>query len=400
MTIGLFIVRRLAALIALLLLVSLLVFSLLWLSPGSTLATLIGTRPATPQTIAAITAEYHLHQGFVAQYLHWLAGAIHLDFGRSIQSGASVTGVIAAHAPVTLELGAYTLVLTVLVGVPAGLLAGIRRDSAIDRSVSGLLVVGFAAPGFAVGIILLYVFGVALGWFPVYGAGNGLVGRIYHLTLPAVAFSIFLTAIVGRQTRAATLDVMERDYIAFARARGLSERRILTRYALRNIAVPVVNAIGVVMIVALSGRSVHRGGVLPAGGRLPHVPVGDLARHPGRAGARNVRRRARGHRQSGGRCAHFGGRRAHALPGRGRPVTATFELSESAAGSGLRRRWRPPALTTAALGFLALVLLCLIAGPLIAPQDPDKQNVLLGAVPPSSATCSAPTSSAVTSSRG
>ena len=147
MTIGLFIVRRLAALTALLLLVSLLVFSLLWLSPGSTLATLVGTRPATPQTIAAITAEYHLHEGFVAQYLHWLAGAIHLDFGRSIQSGASVTSVIAAHAPVTLELGAYTLVLTVLVGVPAGMLAGIRRDSAIDRSVSGLLVVGFAAPG-------------------------------------------------------------------------------------------------------------------------------------------------------------------------------------------------------------------------------------------------------------
>ena len=253
MTNGLFIVRRLAALTALLLLVSVLVFSLLWLSPGSTLATLIGTRPATPQMIATITAEYHLHDGFVAQYLHWLAGAIHLDFGRSIQSGASVTSVIAAHAPVTLELGAYTFVLTVLVGVPAGMLAGIRRDSAIDRGVSGLLVVGFAAPGFAVGIVLLYVFGVSLGWFPVYGAGNGLLGRIYHLTLPAVAFSIFLTAIVGRQTRAATLDVMERDYILFARARGLSERRILTRYALRNIAVPVLNAIGVVMIVALSG---------------------------------------------------------------------------------------------------------------------------------------------------
>jgi peptide/nickel transport system permease protein len=253
MTNGLFIVRRLAALTALLLLVSVLVFSLLWLSPGSTLATLIGTRPATPQMIATITAKYHLHDGFVAQYLHWLAGAIHLDFGRSIQSGASVTSVIAAHAPVTLELGAYTFVLTVLVGVPAGMLAGIRRNSAIDRGVSGLLVVGFASPGFAVGIVLLYVFGVSLGWFPVYGAGNGLLGRIYHLTLPAVAFSIFLTAIVGRQTRAATLDVMERDYIAFARARGLSERRILTRYALRNIAVPVLNAIGVVMIVALSG---------------------------------------------------------------------------------------------------------------------------------------------------
>jgi peptide/nickel transport system permease protein len=245
--------KRLAATVALLLVISLLIFSLLWLSPGSTLATLIGTRPATPQTVAAITREYHLHEGFAAQYLHWLAGAIHLDFGRSIESGASVTSVIAAHAPITLELATYTLLLTVLVGVPAGMLAGIRRGSSIDRGLSGLLVVCFSAPGFAVGIVLLYVFGVELGWFPVYGAGNGLLGRIYHLTLPAIAFSIFLTAIVARQTRAAILDVMERDYIVFARARGLSECRILVRYALRNIAVPVVNTIGVVLIVALSG---------------------------------------------------------------------------------------------------------------------------------------------------
>ena len=254
MTVALIVVaKRLAAMAALLLVISLLVFSLLWLSPGSTLATLIGTRPATPQMVAALTAQYHLHEGFVGQYVHWLAGALHLDFGRSIQSGASVTSVIAAHAPITLELAAYTLVLTLLVGIPAGMLAGMRRGSAIDRAVSGLLVLGFSAPGFAVGILLLYVFGVELGWFPVYGAGSGFFGRIAHLTLPAIAFSIFLTAIVARQTRAAALGVMERDYIAFARARGLSERRILLRYALRNIALPIITATGVVLIVALSG---------------------------------------------------------------------------------------------------------------------------------------------------
>ena len=258
MTVALFVVaERLAAMAALLLVISLLVFSLLWLSPGSTLATLIGTRPATPQMVAAMTAQYHLHEGFVGQYLHWLAGAIHLDFGRSIQSGASVTSVIAAHAPITLELAAYTLVLTLLVGIPAGMLAGMRRGSAIDRAVSGLLVLGFSAPGFAVGIVLLYVFGVGSA-----GSRCTVPATVSSGASPPDASGRRVLDLPDGDRRAPdpsrALDVMERDYIAFARARGLSERRILTRYALRNIALPVVNAIGVVLIVAYRARSSSR----------------------------------------------------------------------------------------------------------------------------------------------
>ena len=248
-----------------------------------------------------------------------------------------------------------------------------------------MLVVGFAAPGFAVGIVLLYVFGVALGWFPVYGAGNGFLGRIYHLTLPAVAFSIFLTAIVGRQTRAATLDVMERDYIAFARARGLSEHRILTRYALRNVAVPVVNAIGVVVIVAVSGALfIEEVFSLQGDGYLMYQSVTsrDIPVVQGLAILVAVLVVIV---NLGVDALHFGGRRAHALSGEVRPVSATFELNDSAASPRLRRRRRPPALTTGALWVPRARGPLPNAGPLIAPQDPDKQNLLLGAVPPSSA---------------
>lgn len=237
----------------LMLILSLLVFTLLWLSPGSVLATLIGTRPVTPQIIAALTAEYHLKDPFIVQYWHWLVHAVHFDFGRSIQYSAPVTSLITQRLPITATLAGYTLFLTVVFGVPAGMIAAIRRGGVIDRTISTLTVLGMSAPSFAIGLVLLYVFGVRLGWFPVYGAGIGFVDRIYHLTMPAVAFATFLTAIVARQTRAAALNVVQQDYITFARARGLSPTRVLVRYALRNTALPVVTVVGLLLIVALSG---------------------------------------------------------------------------------------------------------------------------------------------------
>ncbi len=253
MTIVLFLAKRLAAMVAVLLVVSFLVFSLLTLSPGSIVATLLGTRPATPATVAAIKAQYHLNSPFLVQYWQWLSGAVRGDFGRSVQSGATVTSLIASHLPVTLELALYALVLVVVVGIPAGMAAGIGRGRLFDRGASALTVVGMSAPGFALGLLLVYVFGVALNWFPVYGAGSSqFFDRMAHLTLPAVALATGLAALIVRQTRAAVLDVMEQDYITFARARGLSSPRILLRYALRNTALPVVTAAGLLLIVAIS----------------------------------------------------------------------------------------------------------------------------------------------------
>ncbi|PXY33701.1 ABC transporter permease [Prauserella coralliicola] len=248
-----FLAKRLIAVGALLLVVSLLVFSLLALSPGSIVATLVGTRPTTPELIASIEAEYHVNDPFLAQYWHWLAGAVHGDFGRSIQSGQPVTAMIADRLPVTLGLAGYALLLVVAIGIPAGMAAGMRRGRAFDRAVSTAAVVGMSAPPFAVGILLAYVFGVTLDLFPVYGAGEGIAERIQHLTLPAFALATILLALIIRQTRAATLDVMEQDYITFARARGLSRPRILVSYALRNTALPIVTVAGLLLIVAVSG---------------------------------------------------------------------------------------------------------------------------------------------------
>lgn len=249
----LFLTRRLLVAALLLVVVSVLVFTLLTISPGSVETTLLGGRPATPETIEAIRTEYHLNQPFLEQYWYWARDAAQLDLGRSITSGDTVTHLLSERLPVSLGLAAYTLLLVVLVGIPLGLLAGMRQGTLLDRGVTTLTVLGMSAPAFAVGLLLLYVFGVELSWFPVFGAGEGFADRVHHLTLPAVALALALGALIVRQTRAAALDVMNEDYVTFARARGLGRSRILTAYALRNVSLPIVTSAGFILILALSG---------------------------------------------------------------------------------------------------------------------------------------------------
>ena len=248
-----YVVKRFLVAFGLLIVVSFLVFSLLAMSPGSMETTLLGVRPATPETVEAIRDEYNLDEPFLAQYWYWARDAAQLDLGRSITSGDTVTHVVQERLPISLALAGYTLLLVLVVGVPLGLLAGIRHGTRLDRAVTTLTVVGMSAPAFAVGLLLLYIFGVELGWFPVFGAGDGFVDRVHHLTLPALALALALGALVVRQTRAAALDVMHEDYVTFARARGLSRSRLLGAYALRNVSLPIVTSAGFILILALSG---------------------------------------------------------------------------------------------------------------------------------------------------
>jgi len=249
----LYVVKRFLVAFGLLIVVSFLVFSLLAMSPGSMETTLLGVRPATPETVEAIRDEYHLNEPFLVQYWYWASDAAQLNLGRSITSGDTVTHIVEERLPISLALASYTLLLVLVVGVPLGLLAGIRHGTRVDRAVTTFTVVGMSAPAFAVGLLLLYLFGVELGWFPVFGAGEGFIGRVHHLTLPAVALALALGALVVRQTRAAALDVMHEDYVTFARARGLSRSRLLGAYALRNVSLPIVTSAGFILILALSG---------------------------------------------------------------------------------------------------------------------------------------------------
>ncbi|TYB42219.1 ABC transporter permease [Actinomadura chibensis] len=247
------IARRLPIAACLLLGISLAVYGLLALAPGSTERALLGTRPASPELLAAIRERHHLDQPFPLRYAHWLGGLLRGDLGDSVQTGEPVTARIGERLPVTLELALYATLLIVLLGVPLGLLAAARRERAADRAVTAGAVVAVSAPSFALGTLLLYVFGVKLGWFPVFGAGTGFAGRVRHLTLPAIALALSQIALVTRQTRAAGLDVVARDYLTFARARGLPARHVWGRYALRNTAVPVATSVGLVLAYSMSG---------------------------------------------------------------------------------------------------------------------------------------------------
>ncbi|GAA1582335.1 ABC transporter permease [Kribbella sancticallisti] len=249
-----FIQRRLVALTLLLLIVSFAVFSLLDLSPGSPEEALLGPEARTnPASVEAIREEYHLDQPLLQRYWNWLADVAHLDLGRSTESGEAVTHVIAQRFMLTTELGLFAAVIVLLIGVPVGMLAGLRRGSSFDRVVTSAAVFLASAPPFAVGILLILMFGVWLDWLPPFGVGDGVVDRLRHLVLPALALASAALAIVVRQTRAAALGVIDQDYVLFARARGLSRRTIFLNYAFHNAALPVVTTAGLLLVFSLSG---------------------------------------------------------------------------------------------------------------------------------------------------
>lgn len=243
---------RLAGTAVVLLVLSFGIFTLLYLSPGSVEQTLLGNRPATPASLEAIRAKYHLDEPFLQQYLQWLSDAVRGDFGTSIRSGADVSTTIGARIPLTLSLTVFGSAIAACVGVPLGILAAVRRNRTTDKAVVALSVAGLSTPPFAVGLVLLVVFAVTWELFPVYGQGSGFVDVIWHLTLPAIALGVAGAGLLVRFTRAGLVRELEQDYVVFARARGLSSGRVL-RYALRNALVPVLTGSGLIVTATLVG---------------------------------------------------------------------------------------------------------------------------------------------------
>lgn len=248
-----YVLRRLLVAVPLILLISLGVFALINLAPGDPARALVGSRQASPEVLASIREKYHLDEPFLVQYLIWLKAVLTGDLGRSIQGSQLVTTMIWQRLPLTVFLGLYGSLVALGIGIPLGVLAALKRGSEIDRAVVTFGVLGVSAPAFATGIFLLYVFGVILGWFPTFGAGEGFFGRLWHLTLPAIALGISVLGLVVKITRASMIEELAKDYVAFARARGLERRRVVVAYVLRNALVPVVTAAGLIVVGLLTG---------------------------------------------------------------------------------------------------------------------------------------------------
>lgn len=248
------IARRLVGAVFVLWLLSVVTFGLLVVMPGNPETTLLGSRPSTPETRAAVRAEFHLDDPVPVRYVRWLGDLLQGDLGVSMFSHERVATILAERLPVTVELSLYALILTLAVGIPAGLAAAARRGRALDQSITTTALVALSVPPFAMSILLLYVFAVQLGWFPVFGAGSGGgASRVAALTLPALALAAGQTAIIIRQMRAAALDLAGQDFMAFARARGLSRSRIWWSYSLRNASLPVLTVGGLLLAANLTG---------------------------------------------------------------------------------------------------------------------------------------------------
>jgi peptide/nickel transport system permease protein len=249
-----FVLRRLVGLAVVLVVISFLVFSLLYLSPGSPEQLLIGnSKTVDPATIRAIREQYHLNGPFLVRYLDWAKAAVQFDFGVSIRTSEPVRQGITQRLGLTAQLAGLGFLLTLVVGVPLGVLAAIRRTRMLDRGIVFFSIVGLSAPAFATGILLLYLFAVRVNWFPAFGQGTGFSDRLRHLVLPAVALALTATGLVVKITRAAFVEEIEKDYVIFARARGISLWRVLFGFVLRNAATPIVTAAGLILAYMLAG---------------------------------------------------------------------------------------------------------------------------------------------------
>lgn len=241
-----YILRRLAGAAVVFTLLSFLVFSLLYLVPGDPVKILVGTRRLTPEVRQAVTARYGLDEPLVVRYWHWLTHALTGDFGDSVRSATPVTDVLASRVSLTAWLTIGAFILAVAVGIPLGIAAARRRGSWVDRTIVGWSVVGVSAPGFALGLVLLYVFGLMLGWFPVFGEGSGLADTLWHLALPSIALATGIGAMLVRITRAAVGAELSQDYVTFARSRGVPSRRITAMYV-RGAALPIITSAGLIL---------------------------------------------------------------------------------------------------------------------------------------------------------
>lgn len=247
-----FIVRRLLQGIVVMFLISFVTFALLQLAPGSPVDTLIGEAPVSKAQRAAIEAKWGLDKPWYVQYRTWMSNVISGDLGTSVvRPGTPVTEMIAEAAPVTLKLNGYSLILALLVAIPAGVLAAVKRYSFFDYGSMVGSTLGVALPNFWISLMLIYVFALRLGWVPPYGMESW---RGY--ILPVAVLATEQTAVIARLTRGATLEVLNQEYVTTARAKGLPQAAVMIRHVVRNALLPIVSILGYRIAGILSGTIV------------------------------------------------------------------------------------------------------------------------------------------------
>jgi len=249
---------RLAGAVPVLLLVSVVSFGLMRLIPGDPSAAIAGLS-ATPQMVAQIRQQLGLDQPLLTQALHWYGDLLHGDLGRSILLGQSVFWVTMQRLPITMALSVYALVITLVIGIGAGVLAALRQNSWVDQLVMMLAMLGISIPNFFLGLLFIIWFAVGLGWLPTGGYiafTDDPWGWFRTSTMPAVSLALLNVGLLARVTRSTMLEVLRQDYVRTARAKGLPRHLVIGKHALANAMIPITTVVGIIISLLVSGSVV------------------------------------------------------------------------------------------------------------------------------------------------
>ncbi len=250
-----YIVRRVATIVPTLLFVSLLIFGLQQLLPGDPAMILAGEE-RDPTVIAYLNKKMHLDEPFPVRYAYWIGGVLHGDLGESLRIQRPVRDLIIEKLPVTLELAAFAIVIAFVIGIPAGIVSAVKRGTALDYAANAFALWGLSTPNFWLGIMLILLFSVTLGWLPASGFVSPFDdwrANVASLIMPAFVLGNAIAAVLMRHTRSAMLQVLSSDYVRTARAKGLSERGVVLKHALRNALIPVITLGALELGTLLSG---------------------------------------------------------------------------------------------------------------------------------------------------
>ena len=250
-----YVFRRLLATIPVMGVVAIFVFSLLYIAPGDPAAIIAGDI-ASAADIARIHHQLGLDEPFLLRFGHWLLNVLHGDLGISIFTNLPVTQLIGQRLEPTLSLTISTLIFTVFFSIPLGIIAAWKAGTWIDYGVMIFAVLGFSLPSFVLAYVLILIFSIEFDLLPVQGYVNirdGFLPFIEHLILPSIALGLIYGALIARVTRASMLEVLSQDYIRTAQAKGLTNRQVLSRHALKNAAVPIVTVVGIGVALLISG---------------------------------------------------------------------------------------------------------------------------------------------------
>jgi peptide/nickel transport system permease protein len=253
-----FIVRRIFYLIPVLLIVSVMVFTIFRMIPGDPVDAFLGMEQ-DPQVRSTLRAQFGLDKPLPVQYFYWVNNLLHGNFGKSLSIQKNVLTLLSEKIPNTIYLACSSVFISILIAIPAGIVAATRRKKAEDYAAMTFALLGISIPGFWLGIMFILIFSLYLGWFPSMGFVSPFkdpLRSLWHLALPALSLGWLQAAIITRLTRSSMLDVLNREYVRTARAQGHPEKKVVFRYALKNALIPVVTVVGLRLAALLGGTIV------------------------------------------------------------------------------------------------------------------------------------------------